>query len=110
MAALAPSSHSISIGGGFSYNSYATLSDGTAFDGGDERLIGLSYASGRILASATTYYGSTAATPKVIFIYLERDWERERGRGKENGSKREGEKEKDKKTERERENEIKRER
>ena len=62
---------SISIGGGFNYNSYATLSDGTAFDGGDERLIGLSYASGRILASATTYYGSTAATPKVIFIYLE---------------------------------------
>lgn len=56
---------SISIGGAGSYSSSPTLSSGTAFDGGDNRLIGLSYANGRMLASATTFYGSTAASPKV---------------------------------------------
>lgn len=56
---------SISIGGSFSYASSPTLASGRRFDGGDERLIGLSYASGRLLASCTSYYGSTAATPKV---------------------------------------------
>jgi len=55
---------SISIGGQESYTSPA-LSDGTLFDGGDDRVSGLSYASGRLLASCTTYFGPTAATPKV---------------------------------------------
>lgn len=58
-------SSSISIGGASSYSSSPALSSGTAFDGGDDRLIGLSYANGRMLASATTFYGSTSSTPKV---------------------------------------------
>ena len=57
---------SISIGGAGSYGN-AQLASGTQFEGGDDRLIGLSYANGRMLASCTSYYGSTAASPKVSF-------------------------------------------
>lgn len=57
-------SSSISVGGSGSYGN-AVLSSGTQFDGGDDRLIGLSYANGRMLASCTSYYGSTSASPKV---------------------------------------------
>jgi hypothetical protein len=66
-------SSSISVGGYFNYGSSAQLANGQNIDGGDDRLIGLSFASGRLLASCTSYYGSTAATPKV----------RRRRRGKE---------------------------
>lgn len=62
-------SSSISIGGSFNYGSSAALANGQAFDGGDDRLIGLSYASGRMLASCTSFYGSTAATPKLGVAY-----------------------------------------
>ena len=58
-------SSSISIGGSQSYGLSARLANGQNIDGGDDRLIGLSYAGGRMLASCTSYYGSTSATPKV---------------------------------------------
>jgi len=60
---------SISVGGSQNYASSPVFASGTAFDGGDDRLIGLSYANGRLLASCTSYYGSTAAPPKLAVVY-----------------------------------------
>lgn len=84
---------SISVGGSQNYASAPQFASGTAFDGGDDRLIGLSYANGRLLASATSYYGSTAAPPKVrakeerervFFLFVECAREREREKEKKN--------------------------
>ena len=61
---------SISIGGELNYELRPELANGQKFNGGDTRLIGLSYASGRLLASCTSFYGPLGQQPKVCWFFV----------------------------------------